>query len=497
MKRFAFVILIMLGLSLVYAQEVTPWQYVRHSALDNNGMVHVRFDGSPSILADYELYSWQNNAWQNIILTEGDALVYEALLPAQTGQLINYRLKTSMTVMNENLAMLNPAYLETDAFPPALGAMAQISDDAAGDSLMIYKPYLDLIGTWFAYSDNKLYATISNSGNNFPVMNSLTNYNMYFAGLANTATAMADSTIYAMVYTFNIPGIISPGLYKLGMNVADTTFAFQRLGNIQSQVVSGKLMLSCNISDLTADPSFGEWPPLFNSLGFMAGSLNIGINTSTMTPSFNFGDYTSPALLIFEKYSYLLTPNQPPVISNVSISDYVTHKVLQFTYTDANQDFPLYAKVQLENMGNEPEITPVVPDFTQPTTMTAILPSTGWENGTIRISDNNINFVTYNISNTAADDETMPMPAIQNVYPNPFNPAKGNLIINLATKQHKASINIYNLKGQNVYNKDFVDTDCLTWNGYADNGSALADGIYFAKIVTEKQSQTKKIIVKR
>jgi hypothetical protein len=312
-------------------------------------------------------------------------------------------------------------------------------------------------------------------------MNSFTSYNMYFAGLANTATAMADSTIYAMVYTFNIPGIISPGLYKLGMNVADTTFTFVRLGNIQSQVVSGKLMLSCNISDLTADPSFGTWPPLFNSLGFMAGSMNIGINTSTMTPSFNFGDYTSPAQLIFEKYSYLLTPNTPPVISNVIINDYISYKVLQFTYTDANQDFPLYAKVLLENMGNEPDITPVIPDFTQPVTMTAILPNTGWEHGTIRISDNNTTFVTYDISNTAINEETIPSVPSFKIYPNPFNPNKGVLNFQmLGNKTYPDSrIWIYNSKGQLVKLID-METN-IHWDGKDDNHQPVGDGIYYYK----------------
>ncbi len=501
MARMTLILVILFSLCLLLAQEVTPWQYVRHSAVDENGQIHVRFTGSPTILNEYEMFNWQSNAWTESTLNSTEAFVYEALLPHATGQAVNYRLKTSYDLAGQTIVSMNPAYLSSDTWPPVLASLGYIADDPVGDSVMVNYPNLDITGTWSGYSDNKIYAAVSNSANSFPIMNSFTSYNMYFAALANTATAIADSTVYGMLYTFNIGSLFSSGLYKFGLNFADTTVAFTRLGNIQSQVSGGKLYMACNISDLTADPSFGAWPPEFNSLGFTVGTARIDIDTATLTPAFGIGDYSALTQLIFEKYYYQVTQNSPPVISDVSVSNNGNFKALQFTYTDANQDFPLYARVILDNVGNQPEITPTIPDFSQPVIMTAILPASGWENGTIRISDNNVDFVTYSITSTAVEDEIMPSALFCSVYPNPFNPANGNLNITLTgTKNTPVKGAVYNLKGQCV--KRFLtipdkNEALLSWDGSTESSASVANGIYFMQLEQGSNTITKKVIVIR
>lgn len=501
MNRIAAIfVLLCLGLGLLTAQELTPWQYVRHSAVDNNNQVHVRFNGTPSIIGQYELHNWVNSQWLGVPLTNPDDYLYEGLLPYIPGQTMRYRLKTTYETMNMSVTALNPAFLSNDAFPPAVSALGYINDDPVGDSLMIYVANLDLTGSWFGFSNNKLYTALSNQTNTFPVMNSFTSYNMYFAGLANTATAITDSTIYAMLYTFNIPGLFSSGLYKLGMNLADSSLVYQRLGNIQAQVVNGKLVMSCNISDLTADPAFGEWPPLFNSLGYMAGSMRIGINLSTMTPSFDFGDYTNPAQLVFENHNYIIIQNFLPEISDVSVTSAGINLALQFTYYDANQDFPLYCKAILDNQA-EIEITPTVPDFTQAVTMTAILPNIGWQTGTIRISDNLVDYVTADITNTAVQDEYA-LPAFNcTIYPNPFNPEAGNLTVSFTNKGNAAiEGSIYNLKGQcirHLQGQAVKGSGFLLWDGLDNKQTTVANGIYLLKLNDGQQTISKKIIIVR
>jgi hypothetical protein len=502
MARMTLCLILLFSLCLLMAQEITPWQYVRHSAVDNAGSVHVRFNGSPTILNEYELFNFSNSAWQESVLTNPEPLVYEALLPYSAGQNLQYRLRTSYDLAGQNVVALNPAYLDSDAFPPALASLAYIADDPVGDSVMVNYPNLDITGTWCGFSANKIYATMSNVTNTFPTSNSFTSYNMYFAGLANSATAITDSTFYGMLYTSTIPLVFSPGLYKFGLNFADTTVAFTRLGNIQSQVVGGKLMLACNISDLTADPSFGAWPPMFNALGFVAGTARIDIDLATMTPTFGLGDYSSLTQLIFEQYDYQVTQNSLPVISDVLLSYNGNICALEFTYNDANQDFPLYAKVIL-NDGNQTavDITPTVPDFTQPMTMTAILPlPTSWETAEIRISDNNIDFVTYIIS-TEVEDETMPSAFACNAYPNPFNPANANLNITLSgLKNTPVKAAVYNLKGQCVKRLSAVsdkNSAILSWDGKTDDNKTAANGVYFLQLEQGSQSVSKKIIIIR
>jgi len=501
MARMTLILIILFSLCLLMAQEITPWQFVRHSAVDNAASVHVRFNGSPTILNEYEMFNWQNSAWNESVLTDLEPFVYEALLPHTAGQSLQYRLRTSYDLAGQTVVALNPAFLSSDAFPPALAALAYIADDPVGDYVTAQYPNLDITGTWSGYSANKIYAAISNAANNFTTTNSFTSYNMYFAGLANSATAIADSTIYGMLYTSTIPLVFSPGLYKFGLNFADTTVAFTRLGDIQSQVVGGKLMLACNISDLTADPSFGTWPPLFNTLGFIAGTARIDIDLATMTPAFGLGDYSALTQLIFEQYNYQVTQNTLPVISDVSVSNNGNFQGLTFTYNDANQDFPLFAKVILDNMSNQPEITPTVPDFTQPVTMNAILPLEGWNNAEIRLSDNNIDFVTYQLTNTAVEDETLPSAMVCNVYPNPFSPANASLNIALSgLKNTLVKAAVYNLKGQCVKHLSALPektTTTISWDGKTDDNKTAGNGVYFLQLEQGSQTLSKKIIVIR
>lgn len=495
MSRIIILLIVFFSLSLLAAQDIQPWQYVRHSARDNNGNVHVRFNGITDIINPYQLYNWQNSNWTETTLTSPEPLVYEALLPAVPGQTLNWRLKTSYDVLGETITAVNPAFFSTDAFPPALSAMAQVSDDPVGDSVNVYTPNLDLTGNWFAYSGNKLYAAMGNASNLFPTMNSFTSYNLYFAGLAASTSAVADSTVYAMLYTFNIPGVISPGLYKLGLNLADTTVTYQYLAPIQSMVSGGKLFLSCNISDLTADPNFGNWPPQFNSLGFMTGSIKIDINTGTLVPSFGIGDLSGISQLLFENYQYTVGVNTLPVIQNPLLSGVVGNVSVSFDYYDADQDFPLYAKLIMESTGSEVDFVPASLDFSQPVHMVAMEPvGEEWSSVFIRISDNNIDFPSYFID-VANEDETMPSVHTLRVYPNPFNPDRGVLQLSYGgNNKDFVSGGVYNLKGQCIRQ---LQVDHPDWDGKDDNNRPVSEGVYLLKAKYETDTFSKKVILVR
>jgi hypothetical protein len=492
--RLAVLFCLLLSIGWLAAQDIQPWQYVRHSARDNNGMVHVRFNGTPSILGEYELTAYQNSAWIPQTLTTPEALTYEALLPYTYGQNLKYRLKTSYTVAGQTITAMNPAFLDSDTFPPALTNLGFIADDPVGDSISAYFSNLDLTGNWFGFTDNKLFTTMSDAANAFPTMNSLTSYNIYFAGLANTATALTDSSVYVMLYTFNLGTVISPGLYKFNFNMADTSFVYTRLGNIQSQVVNGKLNLACNIADLAADASFGTWPPANNSLGFMAGSIRMAMDLSTMTPSFTIGDFSGIAQLIFENNHYQVAQNTLPVITDPDPGDvYVS-----FSYSDAEGDFPLTAKFTLDSQ-QEFDFTPTSLDFSQPVQMTVLNPM-GWASAWIEVSDNNISSAIY-IFGDANEDETLPLAPAVKIYPNPFNPASGLLYVELSgAKNQTGSGAIYNLRGQLVKklaSHPTATSSVLNWDGLDADNYPVAAGIYFMRLKQEDKSLSRKIIVIR
>jgi hypothetical protein len=490
MHKIIILIILLFSFLALTAQTATPWQYVRHSAVDNNNQVHVRFNAGPEATGNYQFYHWLNNSWQELGLDNYETLAYEALLPFSTGQTLKWRLRNSYDLGGVSYVAVNPGFLSSDTFPPALASLGYIADDPVGDSVSVYFSNLDLTGSWAGWSNNKLYAALSNNANSFPVFNSLTSYNLYFAGIASSATAISDSSIYAMIYTFNIPGVITPGLYKLGINVADTTVTYQNLGSIQTQVVGGKLMLSCNISDLTSDPNFGTWPPQFNSLGFMAGSMRINLDLATMTPSFGIGDMTGLAQLIYEAYSYTPAANSLPVISDVIIeSNYV-----QFTYSDANQDFPLAANIEYFDSPPIQSFTPSSLDFSQPVIMTAYNPM-GWASAQILVSDNNINFVSYTIGD-ANDDDIIPYTPDIKVYPNPFNPNHG--VLHIDTPRQKAldsNAYIYNGKGQlvRVVKPDYP----MVWDGKSSSGQLVGDGVYILKYRNFFGFVTQKVLLVR
>lgn len=488
--------ILLVAVCLMSAQDLTPWQYVRHSAVDNNGVVHVRFNGNPDILNAYQFLNWQNNAWTEQTLTNPEPLVYEALLPAAMGQTLKYRLRTSYEAIGESITAVNPAFLDSDAFPPALNALGYIADDPAGDSINVYHPNLDITGNWFGYTDTKLYCAVSNASNLFPAMNSFTSYNMYYAGLASSTSAVADSTFYAMIYTFNIPGVISPGLYKLGINPADTTVVYEYLTPIQTIVSGGKLFLSCNISDLTADPEFGNWPPEYNSLGFMSGSIRIEIDTSTLIPSFGIGDLSGIAQLIFENHSYTIGQNALPVISNSAITGPAGAHVLSFTYSDADGDFPLTAHHYLNDPGTAVNFIPSSLDFSQPVNMNAYIGSIEYEFQTmIRVSDNNMDFVTdwLFVSN---EDEIQPPATAVKIYPNPFNPAAGLLNIEFSDDNKDVLTGgIYNLKGQCI--RKLSGRKTLVWDGANEDQTQAGNGIYLFKANLSTGVVTGKLILIR
>jgi len=495
MNKTAAIIVLLFAFCLLAAQDLQPWQYIRHSARDADGNVHFRFNGSPSVLGNYEFWGWQNNAWASFPLTSPEALTYEALVPYTMGTDFKYRLKTGYELSGQSVTALNPAFLDTDTFPPALSSLAYIADDPVGDSINTYYANLDLTGSWCGWSSDKLYLALSNTANSFPIMNSLTSYNIYFSGLAASISNLLQSGVYAMVYTFNVPNVISPGLYKLNFNLADTSFTYTRLGNIQSQVSGGHLFLACNIADLTADPDFGTWPPANNFLGSMSGSIRLNMDLSTLTPSFVLGDFSGLAQFIFQDLRYQSTRNSLPLI----LEPYCDNTHAEFTYSDPDGDFPLTAKFIMSELQQEFDFVSSSLDFSQPVQMTTVYQVGPGLCPIISVSDDNINFREY-IFGDANEDETLPAAITCRVYPNPFKPSDGMLAVVLSGSKASSSASIYNLKGRLVNKLQCVKTGTetiLTWDGLQANGKPAAEGIYLVKVTQGQKSFAEKVILLR
>ncbi|HTA26813.1 MAG TPA: FlgD immunoglobulin-like domain containing protein, partial [Bacteroidia bacterium] len=84
-------------------------------------------------------------------------------------------------------------------------------------------------------------------------------------------------------------------------------------------------------------------------------------------------------------------------------------------------------------------------------------------------------------------------------YPNPFS---NYVTFNVSLERSsELSVIVYNMQGIAV--KTFTDEKVsagnyeFTWNGKSDNGSNLPDGVYYCKMVADKNTTVKKIVLVR
>jgi len=496
MKHIAMLLLSVFALSLLPAQDMMPWQYLRHSDLCSGGNVFFRFDTIPATPTEFSFYTSINGtAWEEQDLSDLSLGIKQAYTPYQAGQHMRYRVRAVEEYMSESMVTLNPAYLSADAFPLALNTMAFVAEDALGDTVMINVPALDLTGSFGAVSDNKLYVTLDNATGTFPTLSTLTAYNLYMVGIINPESALGDSIMYAMVYTFNIPGVISTGLYKIGMT-EDMEPTFQRLGNTQSQVSGGKLYLACSFSDLTADPSFGDWPNQTNSLLITSMTIRIALDLGSMIPEFFIADYTNPALFICHNNVYQRSFATPPNLLDVTVTDMGGSKLIQALYSDPNQDFPLVMEVTLSNGNTYPMLT-AVPDFSEPTLWSVMVPAGGWTSGFISFSDNDISTYEYPITTSVIDMEATVLPITCHLP----NPVTGAIKITLENLQSDLlSVSVFNLRGQKVreiHNAPVSKGNLeIAWDGRI-NGSRPSSGIYFLRVRQGSRQITHKFMLIR
>lgn len=99
------------------------------------------------------------------------------------------------------------------------------------------------------------------------------------------------------------------------------------------------------------------------------------------------------------------------------------------------------------------------------------------------------------------DDDPISVVATSNIsiYPNPFNP-QTSIALNLteSDKLHPVSVGIYNVKGQLVrtlVDHEVISNTSVVWDGKDDSGRNISSGVYFAKVDTQSNVITKKMIL--
>ena len=490
MKHIWTVILVSIT-ALLMAQYEIPFGNIRHSSIDENGYIHLRWeDFSGGTLSQEFFYSANDAPWQSSTIQDISPGEKEALAPYIFGQKMRYRLHYSIEEMGETIAMMHSAYWDSETFPLSLNNLAYIGTDATGDSVTVYSPNLDLQETYMARSPDKLYFTLKNLSASYPVMNSFTSYNVYLCVIGNAAS-LIDSVGYAMIYSFNIPGLVSNGLYKIGYDSETQMPVFNRLGNIQSQVSGGALNLACNISDLTADPDFGAMPDALIMFGL---TLKVDIDLTSLEPQLGLGDYSTFGFIIFQDNYYQVSQNTLPVCTFNSYDAFT--RLLQIDYWDAEADFPLVSEAILPD-GTILQFLPTTLDFSSPVTYTLQLPVIEVDSLVWRFSDNGFDIVQDVIHFVANQDSYLIPSALSCTMANPVYSFPVNINLK-GLGNSPVSIKIYNIKGQKVAELNQPPTGNgelnIIWNGIASR-NRLTSGVYFMKVENGKQSLTRKFVV--
>ena len=496
MNRFFILIAILLLAATMSAQDMNPYANILHSSRCADGNLRVRWnDFTPSPLQTECLYS-TGSGWQTVPAEDIGDLWFQALVPYEFGQNLRYRLHSEVSIEGETGVAMHPAYLSSDAFPPTFANLGLIGTDATGDSVMVYGTNLDFTGSWCAATENKIFSAVANVSGSFPTFNSLTSYNAYATTIANPSS-VTDTLVYAMLYTFNVAGLINSGLYK--MYIDDTGIpAYQRIGDIQSMVMGGRLYLACNIADLTADPEFGEWPNMYDALAIASLSMRLDVNLSTQDVNFGLGDYSTPALLIFKDNRYQVAQNSLPQYSDFEIGAFDPN-TLSFNYNDADGDFPLTAEFEFP----DGSLVPVVPmsfQFDQQVPFAGYLPYEP-ESGTLRLSDNGIDFVEYEYSASSAPDTPPLQSGLSCRMPNPFRSGMSDISISLSgLEKGSLTVSVYDIRGRklgSIHSGSVSGATLeLNWDGRI-NGRDLASGVYILQIRQSVQTLNRRFAVSR
>jgi hypothetical protein len=110
-------------------------------------------------------------------------------------------------------------------------------------------------------------------------------------------------------------------------------------------------------------------------------------------------------------------------------------------------------------------------------------------------------FMDFSESTDAGDNELLPgfSAILEQNYPNPFNPNTNIRFI--LEESSKIDIEVFNIKGQKVRTLVSGNYDSgefiVNWNGKNDDNSDEPSGVYFYKMITNSNSQTKKMILLR
>jgi len=492
MRRVLPLFVLFLSASSAYGYQY--WNDIRHSALLPDDTMVVRVE-NPAGAGE-----------ENYILYEGSGIEETAMMPVVDGpstvvatvpgpvsatRYYGFRL-----TQGEELDLM-PVRL-ADGVPPGPGDLTRVAEDAAGDELFGYS-HLDLVDCHISFSGTELHTSLENVGGGFPVSQGLTFFG-YLLGIADPAQVDPD-TVFALMYTYELAGVISPGLYKVtGTGLDD----LERLGDvaIQEYPAINTLVLSCQLGDLMSDPYFLSWyDPLDPTIGVAGFTQRIQLIGGAAE-----ADRTPGGRCYLREFTIDPGVNQPPGLSNVIFQGEGAQATAQIDYLDADGHCPVLSEIVFDDIDTY-QLYPQSLDYGGTVIYRSdagIEPlATGiWSTAVFRFSDNHSDVIEVEVPGISVGDQGLPRVPwgiAAMVSPNPIT--RSSTIDLLMPEAGKARVAIFDVRGMLV--RTLVDgglpagSSGLCWDGRSDDGSEVTAGVYFLRLTALGQVEVKKLVMVR
>jgi Dockerin type I domain len=326
-------VIIIAAASSLSAQDINPpYQYSFSSAVSDT--VHFNFDITDSlymdttavhqlVYRDQSATSWSEIQFEELYQVCGSVTFSAPFTYQPETDILEWFLQSE----NDTTVVSQSPENSGNLFPVPEYLMADMGADAVGDAENTSNNFLDIIHSYASYSDTKLYFRLDNNGGGFPTNSGIFTYFIYSVGLIDPNTT--DSVAYVLVYA-NVPALFSPGLYRL--DPVDSSFT--NLASIETNISGNSLNMSCNISDLTSQPGWSDWPPPSGFIGMAPVTATV-VLTDMQTNDFGKTGLFIPKSTLLD---YTVS-NNPPILIDVSVSNFGNDSVLaEATYTDADSN---------------------------------------------------------------------------------------------------------------------------------------------------------------
>ncbi|MFZ1946345.1 MAG: FlgD immunoglobulin-like domain containing protein [bacterium] len=485
------------------AQASEYWNDLRRSALLPDSTITVRIE-SPAVpgAENSIIYSAGGVVEQAMVVVLDGPSTLEATVPGPVTASRYYGFR----LLQDGELDFVPVRI-ADGVAPGPGDLTRVAEDASGDNLYPTYVNLDLVDCHVSFSGERLYASLTNAGGGFPVSSGLTFFG-YLLGVANPAQSDPD-TVFALMQTFNQPGIIEPGLYKItGTGMSN----LHRIGEVVTQEYPtlNTLMISCDLADLMADPYFMSWyDPADPAIGVAGFSQRI-----TLLGGASEADRTPGGDCYLREFPVAPETNATPQLSGFDLVGAGAGAQAEIIYSDANGNCPVLAEVVFDDTLTY-AMYPQSLDYGSAVayrTEAGIAPlaADSWTHALVRFSDDLAHWAEYVPAangvpggpgyDDGGDGSTESGAMRVSIAPSPFvaGSSAGTSIELVAAAPGGVRVRIYDGCGALVRSLGCDATAPgparVEWDGRDGRGFTVRPGIYFCRVEAGGRARNLKIV---